>query len=228
VTGRVSVRSDPAAGRVSVVVVDERPLVAAGLEALLSAHDLRVARIDPWRVADAPFGDGVALVCVGEDATAEVVGALVARGLRVVLYGTVDDTAAAVGVEAGAVGILDDGSLPEDLLAVVRRASTGLPLIDADERDRLKGHLRRVRARREPHGFRLLTARERQILGALMEGRRPVDIAAADFVSVTTVRNQVQSILTKLNAHSQLEAVALARRVGWRADADGEPRSLAS
>ncbi len=41
------------------------------------------------------------------------------------------------------------------------------------------------------------------------------DIARRDFVSVVTVRNQVQSILIKLNVHSQLEAVAAARWSGW-------------
>jgi two-component system nitrate/nitrite response regulator NarL len=64
-------------------------------------------------------------------------------------------------------------------------------------------------------GFESLTPRERAVLDALVSGLRPGDIARRDFVSVVTVRNQVQAILTKLNVHSQLEAVAAARWSGW-------------
>ena len=60
-----------------------------------------------------------------------------------------------------------------------------------------------------------LTRREREVLRSLVSGRRASEIAETDFVSVTTVRNQIQSILTKLGAHSQLEAVAIAVRAGW-------------
>jgi DNA-binding NarL/FixJ family response regulator len=67
----------------------------------------------------------------------------------------------------------------------------------------------------EALGFESLTPRERAVLGGLMIGLRPADIARRDFVSVVTVRNQVQAILTKLNVHSQLEAVAAARWSGW-------------
>lgn len=65
-------------------------------------------------------------------------------------------------------------------------------------------------------GFDTLTPRERAVLGGLVSGLRPADIARRDFVSVVTVRNQVQAILTKLNVHSQIEAVAAARWSGWQ------------
>ncbi len=67
--------------------------------------------------------------------------------------------------------------------------------------------------------FAALTQREREVLDALVAGMRPADIAARDFVSVVTVRNQVQSVLTKLNVHSQLEAVAFAHLWGWSLEA---------
>jgi LuxR family maltose regulon positive regulatory protein len=49
-----------------------------------------------------------------------------------------------------------------------------------------------------------------------MAGRRPAAIARDDFVSLHTVRTQIRSMLRKLGVHSQVEAVALAHRVGWR------------
>ncbi len=57
-----------------------------------------------------------------------------------------------------------------------------------------------------------LTAREIQILALLAEGASTQGIADSLFISVTTTRNHVQSILRKLGVHSKLEAVSLALR----------------
>jgi DNA-binding NarL/FixJ family response regulator len=62
----------------------------------------------------------------------------------------------------------------------------------------------------------LLTPRERQVLGALIEGHNVRDIARSSVVSEATVRTQVKSILGKLEVSSQLAAVGLAHHVGWR------------
>jgi DNA-binding NarL/FixJ family response regulator len=62
----------------------------------------------------------------------------------------------------------------------------------------------------------LLTARESQVLGRLMQGRTVHDIATLSVVSEATVRTQVKSILAKLEVSSQLAAVGLAHQVGWR------------
>ena len=79
----------------------------------------------------------------------------------------------------------------------------------------------------EDRAFGSLTRREREVLGGLVAGLRPADIALRDFVSVVTVRNQVQAVLTKLNVHSQLEAVALARWSGWQFAAPAAAAPLA-
>ena len=76
------------------------------------------------------------------------------------------------------------------------------------------GGMSEVAAAQRP-GLERLTGRERQVLEALGEGRTVTDIAASWVVSESTVRSQVRGILTKLGVTSQLEAVALALRVGW-------------
>ena len=48
----------------------------------------------------------------------------------------------------------------------------------------------------------------------LAEGMATQDIANTLFLSLHTVRNHVRNILTKLGAHSKLEAVAIAAREG--------------
>jgi DNA-binding CsgD family transcriptional regulator len=60
----------------------------------------------------------------------------------------------------------------------------------------------------------LLTAREMEVLGLLKDGVSTQNIAEGLQISVTTVRNHIQGILRKLGAHSRLEAVSVARRLG--------------
>jgi DNA-binding NarL/FixJ family response regulator len=63
--------------------------------------------------------------------------------------------------------------------------------------------------------FAKLSAKERQVLGHLMDGRSAEDIARVEYVSLATVRSQIRAILHKLDVNSQLAAVSLAQKVGW-------------
>lgn len=59
-----------------------------------------------------------------------------------------------------------------------------------------------------------LTPRQREVLSLLAEGRSVKEICRELFLSQATVRNHVRSLLQALGAHSQLEAVASARKMG--------------
>jgi DNA-binding NarL/FixJ family response regulator len=59
-----------------------------------------------------------------------------------------------------------------------------------------------------------LTAREREVLGLMAEGLGGPDIARKLGITTNTVRTHIQSILTKLQVHSRLQAVAFALRRG--------------
>jgi RNA polymerase sigma factor (sigma-70 family) len=65
-----------------------------------------------------------------------------------------------------------------------------------------------------------LSPREREILGLLARGWSNRRIAEECFLSVDTVRTHVQNVLVKLGVHSKLEAVSVAMRHGWPADAE--------
>jgi DNA-binding NarL/FixJ family response regulator len=60
----------------------------------------------------------------------------------------------------------------------------------------------------------MLTSRERVVLSAMNEGLTRAEIARKLCLSPNTVRTHTQNILAKLDCHSVLEAVALARRHG--------------
>jgi DNA-binding CsgD family transcriptional regulator len=59
-----------------------------------------------------------------------------------------------------------------------------------------------------------LTSRETQVLELLHQGMTIENIAVVLTISVYTVRNHSQHILSKLNVHSRFEAVALSRKLG--------------
>lgn len=116
-----------------------------------------------------------------------------------------------------------------EILSVVRRIHQGLPVVDADEREKLlrqwEGHRQAVEDQRRR--LESLTPREREVLARLREGTPVRDIARASVVSEATVRTQVKSILAKLGVTSQLAAVGLAHNAGWRpplADPISTPR----
>jgi DNA-binding CsgD family transcriptional regulator len=67
--------------------------------------------------------------------------------------------------------------------------------------------------RRSPPGLRLLTKRQREVLQLLADGVPAKAIATQLGAVEATVRNHIRAILLALDAHSQLEAIANARRL---------------
>ena len=57
-----------------------------------------------------------------------------------------------------------------------------------------------------------LTNREREVLGLLVAGMRPAEIAVALCVTRKTAASHIEHILAKLGAHTQAQAVAFALR----------------
>jgi DNA-binding CsgD family transcriptional regulator len=68
-------------------------------------------------------------------------------------------------------------------------------------------------ARRPPPGSRLLTTRQQEVLQLLADGVPAKVIANQLGVVEATVRNHIRAILVALGAHSQLGAIANARRL---------------
>jgi DNA-binding CsgD family transcriptional regulator len=72
------------------------------------------------------------------------------------------------------------------------------------------------RAREHDDLLSLLSPRERDVLLSMMEGRRSRQIAQDLMISADTVRAHVRNIFAKLDVHSRLEAVRVARAAGLR------------
>lgn len=118
----------------------------------------------------------------------------------------------------GARKVLPKSAALQMALSTVRRLHQGLPVVTREELETLLEAWAKERRAVDDLRRRLdrLTPRERQVLGALIEGRTVRAIAKDSVVSEATVRTQVKSILSKLEVSSQLAAVGMAHQVGWR------------
>jgi DNA-binding NarL/FixJ family response regulator len=127
----------------------------------------------------------------------------------VLLTGRADQKMLGDAARAGVASLLPkDGNLV-DLLAVLLASPRGGFVVHPALLKSLIGA--EALASRLPH----LSAREAETLDLLTIGLDVRAIADQMGVSVNTCRAYVKSVLAKLNAHSQLEAVAIARRYGW-------------
>lgn len=103
-----------------------------------------------------------------------------------------------------------DGSLTT-LLETLRHARNGGMMVHPLLVTQLGA---RKRAPAHPTGFAALTHREVDVLLLMAEGKDVRANAKALGISENTCRGYVKSILSKLGAHSQLEAVAVAGKLG--------------
>jgi len=130
----------------------------------------------------------------------------------VMLTATIDDSIVLDALEAGCAGYVLKASPLETVVAAVRSAARGDAVVPPALLARLLPRLRDAdRSASRPGG---LTDRELDVLRLLARGQPNAAVASELAISVNTVRNHVQNILTKLGAHSKLEAVAKARDSG--------------
>jgi DNA-binding NarL/FixJ family response regulator len=212
-----------------VLIVDDHALVSTTLAIALRGQGISAHRCDVGSAAEVTrvasgLGPGIALVDIdlgtgpkGERwSGVDLVPLLRRLGWRVVmLTGGASEADVAASVAAGAIGWLHKLAPFDELLPAVLDAVAGRPVLAEAERLRLLKlhHAEQARRNAQNAGYQQLTARERDVLADLVAGRRAAAIAKDSGVSLATVRAQIRSILTKLGASSQLEAVALVREI---------------
>jgi len=107
------------------------------------------------------------------------------------------------GLESGARGYILKEAPHETLLRAIEKVNAGETFVDPA----LMSALTQTR-----EGTDVLTARERQILQLLADGMSNADVAGQLFISQETVKSHVRHILTKLEADTRTQAVAIALR----------------
>ncbi|OCC12888.1 response regulator transcription factor [Streptomyces sp. PTY087I2] len=201
---------------VTLVVVDDHPVVRDGLRGMFTAAPgfevlgeaangvdalAVVGELDPDVVLmdlRMPGGGGVAAIAE-----------LTRRGARskvlvLTTYDTDSDTLPAI--EAGATGYLLKDAPREELFAAVRAAADGRSVLSPAVASRL---MTRVRTPAADPAETALSAREREVLVLVARGTTNREIAAELFISEATVKTHLTHVFAKLGAKDRAAAVAV-------------------
>jgi DNA-binding NarL/FixJ family response regulator len=202
---------------ITVLLVDDHPVVRSGLRALLAGEPTLnvvgaaataeealtlVATLDPDVVlSDLRLGDGIDGVTLTET--------LRRGGERpaVLILTTYDNDSDIVrAVMAGAAGYLLKDAEPEVIVQGIHDAAGGRLVLSPE--------LERRVAARMTHGVPQLSDRELDVLRLVADGRANKEIARTLFISEATVKTHLVHIFGKLHTDSRTSAVAAARTHG--------------
>lgn len=197
-----------------VAVVGGDPLARSALASALSAS--AIVEVPGDAAPDDPAAlDGLSADVVlwdpGAGAEAELDGLAGASAAHPVVALALRASDAARALAEGARGVLSRDAEPARLLAALSAVDSGLVVVDEAFAAEI---VTRARPRAEPGG-EALTAREREVLELMAQGRSNKRIAAELGISEHTVKFHVNAILHKLDADTRTEAVVQAARLGW-------------
>ena len=207
--------SESSTAPISVVIADDHPVVREGLAAMFkSQSDIKV-------VAEAANGEEALEICNRQSPDVllldlrmprkdglQVMAELAARGIsgpRVIVmttYESEDDIHRAA--KTGAKGYLVKDAAPQQIRESVRRVAAGGSVLSTNLAAKLAESIARPQ----------LSKRERQVLKYLANGRSNKEIAQVLYISEHTAKAHVRAIMTKLNADSRAEVIAIAIRHG--------------
>ena len=205
---------------IRIMMVDDHPVVRAGLRALLEADDgievvaevgsgteaLRVLEELAASPAGAPdlvlmdlnLGDGIGGIETTRTLRARH------REVQVLAVTTFDAEADIVGaLEAGATGYVLKDSPTEALIAAVGEAAAGRSILSPEVQQRLVARM--------TNPATALSPRETEILEALATGATNREVAKALFISESTVKTHLVHLYDKLGVDSRTSALRVAR-----------------
>lgn len=201
---------------ISVVIVDDHELVRRGLKGALASHD------DIELVGEARDGETAVALCAarhpdvvlmdlimpgmdGAEATESLLGR--SPNTRVLALTSFSEPELVQRtLKAGALGYLLKSVTGDELAAAVRRAHSGQSTLAPEAAQVL------VEAAQAPDDTGPLTSREREVLSLLTHGLSNAEIAARLYVSLSTAKAHVSSIISKLGASSRTEAATIGLR----------------
>ncbi len=199
---------------IRVMLVDDHEMVRSGLATFLLIHD------DLELVGEA--SDGQEALQVFEETLPDVIlmdlkmphidgvettRRILARSPQtriIALTSFDDDQLVEQALRAGATSYLLKNIAADDLAEAIRSAYRGKATLAPEATEAL---LRSTR--RPPRLGQDLTDREREVLELMVDGLTNPEIGDQLYISVTTVKSHVSSILSKLGAATRTEAVAL-------------------
>jgi DNA-binding NarL/FixJ family response regulator len=213
----------PSEGPITVVIVDDHPVVRGGLRALIES-------LGGFRVVG-EAGDGEAAVrevqlerpdvvvmdvmmpgVDGVEATRRIVASTPGTAVLVLSMSENDDVVFGA-MRAGARGYLLKGAEQQEIDRALRAVVAGEAIFGPGVAARVLGHFGTPALPAAPP-LPGLTPREREVLEMLARGRRNAAIAAELGVAAKTVANHLSSVFVKLQVTDRSEAIVKARDLG--------------
>ena len=210
--------------RVRILLADDHPIVRRGLRGLLDEAGLPVT---------AEAEDGLHAVRLCEEMHPDVMILDIAmpklNGIEVTSRATKMDRPPAViiltmysdesyimrALEAGARAYLLKSAADEDLVPAMRAVAAGKPFFSPSVAGVLiEDYVRRLQSQGLTDSYHLLTAREKEVLQLLAEGRSNKEVATELDVGLSTVETHRANLMQKLNLHNTAEIVLYAVRKG--------------
>jgi DNA-binding NarL/FixJ family response regulator len=210
---------------IRILLADDHTIVRKGLRMLLESHaGFQV-------IAEAANGlEAVALaeqhrpqVAVLDVAMPVLNGIEAARQIAAKDLGTEvvflsmhsDESYVLRALTSGARGYLLKDSAEQDLIQAVTTVHEGKAFFSpAISKMLVEDYVRQMREQKVEDSYDLLTARERQVLQLLAEGRSNKEVAGLLDLSLHTVETHRGNIMQKLNLHSGAELILYAIRKG--------------
>ena len=200
----------------SILLVDDHPIVRAGLRSVIEARGFTVVgEASPGEEAvalasalhpdvvlcDLRLGSGMD----GVDTTAQL--RRMPTPPAIVILTTFDHDAQIIrAIEAGAAGYLLKDVDNDTIVSAISDAAAGAIVLTPGGDSRIIAALRAPRV--------TLTDRERDVLMLVDEGAANKEIASRLFISESTVKTHVVHLLEKLGVASRAAAASEARRLG--------------
>jgi NarL family two-component system response regulator LiaR len=150
----------------------------------------------------------------GIDATSEIMKSDCPPVVLVLTVSTTNDDVLDA-IAAGASGYLLKDAAADEIVNAVRNANTGSSTLSPTIAGAVVRRVREQSATTEqPEDLLALSEREREILRLVAQGHDNTEIAQELYLSPSTVKNHVSSILEKLGVDSRVQAAVRAARAG--------------
>ncbi len=219
---------DQGTQQIRIVIVDDHKVVREGLRMLIGTQEDMEVAAHVGNFADAlsavahekPDVVILDLDLAGINIVERLPEVLAAsQGTRVlVLTGVRDPQAHRRVLRLGAMGLVMKDQATDTLLKAIRKIHSGEAWIDHSMTAHLLAEIRGFGNERESDPdadkIAMLSKREREIITVLCEGLNNKEIAKRLFISETTVRNHVTSILAKLELSDRFELAIYSYRRG--------------
>ena len=211
---------------IRVLIADDQPIVRSGLTMLLEAQpDIEVVGAaadgqEAVRLAlqlrpDVGLFDIRMPLMDGIEATRRLAGPDVADPLPIVVITTFDlDEYVHDALKAGARGFLLKDAGPALLTQAIHAAAGGDALIAPSVAVRLLAAFAQTHASEPQQPIEALTAREEEVLLLVARGRTNSEIGAELYISASTVKAHLASLMRKLGARNRVEVAMWAHETG--------------